>query len=231
MAQSTSPTLCPPTLTTPTPDGYTATAQRQQHQHTIALRASLLLRTYGHHLPALLDWISQQGTPVYCFTTGVVAASAILKQLGYQPGFITPAPEAWRFNLLAEGLGKLIYSDTLTPAQMTQRIQRNGVWVLPQKHLSIGLVAYQLYHWLAYKHGLEGYSELAQRLFQTQWENNAGELNPDAVAELDLESILALQHAVQREAEALQFVRDYQRYALVPNQQAEAFKQCGRAMA
>jgi hypothetical protein len=198
---------------------FTQQAQRQHQAHTITAQVQQVVQFYQCNPHAVLAYMAKQGTPVYVLRAGVVAASAIVQKLGFQPGYVVATPD-WRYIMLRNGLHGLQGDGLLPGATAASGL---GMVVLPEKMVSIGFVAYCLYHVLAHRQGMPGYEPEAIRLFQQNWEQTAGDL-PQDVGELPELSIKLLQSAIHRETEALMCIRELQTLVLAPMAQSVALK-------
>jgi hypothetical protein len=143
---------------------------------------------------------STYGTPVVVLNKWTQPIETLLKSLGLMPGFVSPqATEAFDAlrNILAIRYPALKSTTTL----------EKGIFIVPHSFNGWTFWAHQLYHWMAFNEGYEGYTHDAYRLYRTLYLANGGSLPPAALDGLPLETLKALKAAMQREREALQFMQ------------------------
>lgn len=203
------------------PDSFKKHATEAQIVASLTSRAKLLVKQCNTDAEQVLDWMQDQGLPVYCIENAVLAATAVLNTMGYQPGFIPPG-QGNTYWLLLQGIGV---------SKADNRLARdNGLMVLTPKLRKIGFVAHQLFHWLAFQQGIPGYDEKAQQLFRHYFDKDNLTTLPQAM-ELPVEEIVALRHAVRREIDALCFVRQLSQDVLSANQRHRQLQQQGEMLA
>jgi hypothetical protein len=149
------------------------------------------------------------GTPVVVLNKFTQPIETLLKSLGLMPGFVSPqATEAFEAlrNILA-----IRY-----PVLKSTVALEKGVFIVPHSFNGWTFWAHQLYHWMAFNEGYEGYTHDAYRLYRELYLANGGNLSPEVLEGLPLETLKALKANMQREREALQFMQHqcHQRGAL-----------------
>ena len=116
------------------------------------------------------------------------------------PGFVSPqatdAFEALR-NILA-----IRY-----PILKSSVAMEKGIFIVPYSFYGWTFWSHQLYHWMAFNEGYEGYTHDAYRLYRELYLANGSSLPPEALAGLPLDTLKALKANMQREREALQFMQ------------------------
>jgi hypothetical protein len=178
--------------------------------------------------PVLLTaFIEQHGTPVYVCST-LSLSNLCLRLLGFDPGFIPPSGDR-RYRLLCRFLS--IQSRFHLKRKQGEKANchaKHGVFVLTRPLFTIGFISHQLHHWLAARSGMQGYCDLSQRLYREFW-NKSGRLGPE-VLKMKPEEILALKAAINRDLEALQFLKEIANEVLIPAKQARRIS-AGKASA
>lgn len=169
--------------------------------------------------PALMAaFIERHQTPVYVFGRGLLQHFC-LWALGFEPGFIPPA-KGRRYQLLQQFL-KLQARFQPKPKQ-GDRINchfNHGVFVLTRPLFTVGFISHQLHHWLAFRSGMRGYCERSQQLYRKFWNENNGQIGPE-VYKMKAEDLLALKAAINRDMEALEFLKEIANEVLIPAKQA-----------
>jgi hypothetical protein len=140
----------------------------------------------------IFDYIKSQGTPVI----ELKKASTVLWFAGQEEGFIPPQK-----GLKAFVLGLLI--NIFAKDKITLGLQTQGMFVFKDTIISPYVLAYQLYHWMAYTKNLSGYDEKTLKQFK-----NIFALDQDIMArkKLSIEEIISLREAIAREVEAIDMV-------------------------
>lgn len=221
-AAQTQPKVYNYTTTPLAPDGFNRSAREDQLSRAITFQLKMLLRQVRCDNEKLLEWLEQKGVVVHCLEKGTtLAATAALTSLGYQPGFIPPS-ESNTFKFLVGTLGFM--------GQDVNRARQHGVMLLTPNLNKIGFTVHQVYHWMAYKAGLPGYSDKAQHLFRRYFDKDAMTTLPAAL-ELPIEQLVQLRHAVRREINALLFVREVSSEMLAPVQNRYNMIMAGKTLA
>lgn len=140
----------------------------------------------------IFDYIKSQGTPVI----KLHKASTMLWFVGQEEGFIPP--QKWLKALVLSVLIN-IFSKEKVPF----RCQTPGMFVFRDTTVSPYLLAYHIYHWMAFSKNLSGYDERTVKQFK-----NIFVFEQDIMArkQLSIEEILSLREAIAREVEAIDMV-------------------------
>lgn len=203
----------------PSEDTFKLVAETRKQVDAVADSARKAIRTFYTDPNLLAGFIERHGTPVYILRGGMTSQLA-LWALGFEPGFIPPV-SGRRY----EGLKKLLTAFGYTasgekPSGIHGRPHyRHGVFVLTPAVFTVGFMSHQLHHWLACRSGMAGYSEQSQRLYKKFWVENRGVLGPE-IYKMDAEGILALKAAINRDLEALRFLKSIASEVLIPAKQA-----------
>ena len=204
-------------------DTFRLVAETRRQATEIAESAKMAVCRFYREPKQLALFIERHGTPVYLLKNGLVA-NFCLWLLGFEPGFIPPAS-----NKPYRRLTRLLQSSWLASLLGRQSEKRhchfeNGVFVVPQKLFTVGYLSHQLHHWLACRSGMQGYSERAQELYKKFWNEQNGEIGSD-VLKMTMEDMVSLKAAINRDLEALQFLRQVASEILIPARQARRFIQ------
>jgi hypothetical protein len=204
-------------------DTFRLVAETHRKAQEIAESAKATVRQFYREPRQLAIFIERHQTPVYVLKNALLA-NFCLHILGFEPGFIPPSSSK-RFQRLI----KLLKSPLLRPLLGRHSDKHHcsfehGVFVLPPSLFTVGFLSHQLHHWLAFRSGMQGYSERAQTLYKKFWNEQNGELGPEVV-EMSEEDALALKAAINRDLEALQFLRQVASEILIPARQAKHFNQ------
>jgi hypothetical protein len=177
----------------------------------------------------LAEFIEGLQTPVYVLRLGVFSR-IVLWALGFEPGFIPPS-ESGRYKLLQGILRLQSRWPGIRPAAApdTPTAFRHGVFVLFPALFSMSFLSYQLHHWLACRSGLHGYDGRAQALYRKFWNDQHGHLLSADVETMSEEDILALKAAINRDLEALCFLRRMMQDVIIPATQGQRFSTEGNA--
>ncbi|MFN8614504.1 MAG: hypothetical protein U0003_01150 [Vampirovibrionales bacterium] len=204
-------------------DRFKATAQQVELSKQVAEQAKQFVQKHQSHIPALLKAIQVCNTPVVV-VTGVQAAAVHmgLMALGLSVGFIAPNTHSnyqQLQQLLTRHCGQQIGS---------QPQWQHGVFVLVPGLLHIHYLAHQIHHWMSYRAGLAGYGWDQQRAFHEFQNRYKGVLSP-AVEKRGLSYLKLLQQPLQREMDAIAFVKTFCEEVLAPEFEGERRKQTGSA--
>ena len=139
----------------------------------------------------LLDFVKEQGTPVYKMKN----ADKILAKIKEEEGFITPlnGRKALYLNFM---IGLLVEK------KLKFSFETREMFVLRDLDINIYFMLHQFHMWYGFKKNLPGYDMKAQELFK----DNLEEMSDDDVKEMSIEEILALKEAIARDSEAADFV-------------------------
>lgn len=209
-------------------DTFRLVAETRRQVNEVAESAREAIQASYTDPELLAGFIERHGTPVYVLPVGFLA-TFMLRALGFEPGFIPPGRDI-RFNRLKR---LLAFYDRLcsgmnrpdrnqTDGKLmdnSSRIDRHGVFVLTRPLFTVGFLTHQLHHWLAFRSGMAGYCERAQRLYKKFWVENQGQIGRE-VYKMSAEDILALKAAINRDMEALRFLKAMADEVLIPAKQA-----------
>jgi hypothetical protein len=161
----------------------------------------------------IFDYIKSQGTPVI----KLKKAQTLLWFAGQEEGFIPPQK-----NIKALILCLLI--NIFTNEKIESGFKTKGMFVFRDSTLSPYLLAYHLYHWMAYSKNLSGYDERTIRQFK-----NIFTLEHDIMARksLSIEEILSLKEAIAREIEAIDMVVQLAKEVAGAKKASDKFKKDG----
>ncbi len=139
----------------------------------------------------LLDFVSEHGTKVYRFSF----ANKVLNLVKEEDGFIAPfgGGKAFVLNFLVV---------LFVEKKLSFSFKTKPMFVLDDDELNIHFLLHQFHKWYAYKSGMAGFDEKAQKLFKM----NLSPANDTHMKNLSVESILALKEAIARDTAAADFV-------------------------
>jgi hypothetical protein len=140
----------------------------------------------------IFDYIKSQGTPVI----KLQKAPTILWFAGQEEGFIPPQKGL-------KALALIFLINIFSKEKIAIGLQTQGMFVFRDTVLSPYLLAYNLYHWMAYSKNLSGYDERTLKQFKNIF---AFEQDIMARKQLSIEEILSLREAIAREVEAIDMV-------------------------
>lgn len=196
-------------------DTFKLVAETRRQVSQVAESAREAIEAFYTEPHLLAEFIERHGTPVYALKCSIVA-NFILKTLGFEPGFILP-DSSCRFNWLKRIL--TFYDQIFTQEKIITRDFKNGLFVIPCPLFTVGFLSHQLHHWLAFRSGMNGYCERARRLYKKFWTENRGQIGSE-VYKMDVEDIIALKAAINRDLEALKFLKGIADEILIPARQA-----------
>ena len=139
----------------------------------------------------LLDFVKDQGTPVYQISN----AEKILKKIKEEEGFITPLSGFRAFYLN-------FWTGLLAQKKMKFSFKSEGMFVLSNKELKIYFILHQFYLWYGYKKGLPGYDENSRRLLK----KHIDAMSDSDVNSMSVADVIGLKEAIARDREAAEFV-------------------------
>lgn len=195
-------------------DTFKLVAETRRQVNQVADSAREAIQAFYTDPQLLAEFIERYGTPVYVLSG--IGTNFILKALGFEPGFILP-DSSRRFIWLKRIL--TVYDRIFTQGKAVDRDFENGLFVIPRPLFTVGFLSHQLHHWLAFRSGMEGYCERAQRLYKKFWVENQGQIGSE-VYKMDAEDIIALKAAINRDLEALKFLKGIADEVLIPARQA-----------
>lgn len=196
-------------------DTFRLVAETRKQANHIAESARDAVKSFYRDPQQLAAFIERHHTPVYVIERGLPVL--ILSLLGFEPGFIAPSDQKryhWLQTLL-NGQGAIHLGQARPGCHF-----EHGVFVLTRPLYTVGFLSHQLHHWLAFRSGMHGYSKRAQELYKRFWSKNNG-LIGDEIYDMSAEDILALKEAINRDMEALNFLKDIASEVLIPAKQAQ----------
>ena len=200
-------------------DTFRLVAETRKQLEIVSSQARLMVKAHCKTPEALAAIIEQHGTPVYRLKGGLLGGLALFL-LGFEPGFIPPTPGR-RYTLLLRWL---------TAMDPQHPDASHGLFVMPKKLFTVGFLTHQLHHWLACRSGLSGYNPRSQSLYKKFWTEGNGVIG-DEVYDMTVEDMVALKDAINRDLEALEFLRNIVAEVFQPNTQASRFRAAGNASA
>lgn len=190
-------------FSSPVPDSFTINAKSSAVGGTTSLFDALdaWLTQHDATVETLVAGITATyGTPVVVLNKFTKPIETLLKSLGLMPGFVSPqATEA--FEALRSVLA------VRYPVLKTAIAMEKGIFIVPYSFNGWTFWAHQLYHWMAFNQGMEGYTQDAYRLYRELYLANGGTLPPAVLEGLPLETLKALKANMQREREALEYMQ------------------------
>lgn len=156
----------------------------------------------------LFKYIKGAKTPIY----QVKNASKFLAKINEKEGLIFPKKgyKAFYLNLI---LNKKIKFET------------SEMFIVEKNEVNPYNFLYQFYAWYGYKMGLKGYELETQEYYKHVFEiYNSGKIN-----ELSFDEVLALKSAIQRDCEAIEFVKETVKQYSASKKNLEKIKQ-GKAI-
>lgn len=199
-------------------DTFRLVAETRRQVNEVSQTARDAIQNFYTDPQKLAGFIERYGTPVYVLKFGWLAM-LVLRALGFEPGFIPPCDS--RQGVWLKRLLTFCEADRPQPigSNVTTHPFPNGVFVLTRPLFSVGFMTHQLHHWLACRSGMAGYSEQARKLYKQFWEENRGRIGKE-VYQMNAEDILALKAAINRDMEALRFLKSMTDEVLLPARQA-----------
>lgn len=145
-----------------------------------------IVEKYINEPEKFFNFIKGAKTPIY----KIKLADKILSYIDEQEGFILPQKgfKALYLNLI---LNKKISFKT------------TEMFVLRNGELNTYAFIYQFYNWYCYKMKLSGYEDKTQKMFKNVFKI----CETDAIDDLNCEEIINLKSAIQRDIEAINFVK------------------------
>ncbi|WP_373531191.1 hypothetical protein [Vampirovibrio sp.] len=200
-------------------DTFKRVAETREQVNQVAASAREAIQAFYTDPQGLVELIERYETPVYVLRAGPFS-NVILKILGFEPGFILPEATP-RFTWLQRVLS---VQDRFFSGRKGRHPNgtvsfSNGVFVIPDALLTMGFLSHQLHHWLSFRSGMDGYCERARRLYKKFWAENQGQIGRE-VFKMDAADIMALKAAINRDLEALKFLKAIADEVLIPARQA-----------
>ena len=168
-----------------------------------------ILFKYKNNPKMILKFMETKGTKVIYSPI----LKLFLKILGYEEGFIPEHSglKAFILNFLAYFFGE---------KQISLSYTMKDTLITCTDKLTLYFVAYQFHHWLSYKHKLPGYDTETMNLFRSTF-NNAN-VN---MSVLSINQILSLKDAIDRDKQAVEFVRKFVREQVGAKQRLQSMLQ------
>ncbi|MCQ2957360.1 MAG: hypothetical protein MJ180_00495 [Candidatus Gastranaerophilales bacterium] len=187
----------------------TISANNDKKEAKVSEIAYNILFKYKNNPKMILKFMESKGTKVvYC-----PALAVVLKLLGYDEGFIPKHNgfKAFILNFLTSLLAdkKIVLSDCM-----------EDVLIICKSNLSLYFIAYQFHHWLSYKHKLPGYDSETMNLFRNTFNNEHTNMSV-----LSINQILSLKDAIDRDKQAVEFVRKFVREQVGAKQRLQSMLQ------
>lgn len=210
-------------------DSFKLVAETRKHLSELADFAKDAIKAHYNDPELLASFIESHQTQVYCLQ-GSLLSSFGLWVLGFEPGFIAPV-KGLRYRLLQHFLrfqAQFHWRMSFHQHQSHQKDKqgektdchfRHGVFVLTRPLFTVGFISHQLHHWLAFRSGMQGYSERSQKLYRKFWSKGNGTLGQE-VYKMKAIDMMDLKSAISRDLEALQFLKSIADEILIPAQQA-----------
>ncbi len=145
----------------------------------------------------LLDFIESKGTVI----VKSKYMDRVLRFFGEKEGFLTPISgiKAFLFILII---------NIFCPNRLEIGFKTPAMFALTDRPVNIYTLSHQFHLWLSYINNLPGFEEKTMKNFKNFWEEGP---NSQDISYLSIEEILSLQDIVDREKEALDFVREMAR--------------------
>jgi hypothetical protein len=169
---------------------------RQKSDETTDL-AKEILKKYINEPAKLFQFIESKGTKVII----VGNIDKILALLNEEEGFITPL-KGFKALFLS------IMINILSPGKIPISFRTPEMFVMRSLNLNIYSLAHQFHHWLAYKKKLPGYDYKTMNSFKNIWQLDS---NSAKIKTLSVNEILSLKNAIERDKEAIEFVKSFAR--------------------
>ena len=168
----------------------------EKRKKTTAL-AKIILKKYLNNPHLLIKFIATKGTKIVVVPNIDKAFHFAKEEEGFMPALT--GLRALKLSIIINLLGnKEIKIGFKTPEML----------IMKSNNPSIYLLAHQFHHWLAYKNHLPGYDQTTMNIFKNVWNTNPNKVN---FKKLSINEILSLKDAVERDKEAIDFVREFVR--------------------
>jgi len=156
--------------------------------------AKTIIKQYINNPDELLKFIESKNTKVI----KAKHMEKLLRLIGEYDSFILPL-KGLKALFLITGI------NLLSKTKMKPALNTPAMFVLEDKPVNIYLIAHQFHHWLAYIEKMPGYEERTVNNFKNIWNHDFGREDID---KLSVQEILALQDAIARDLEAINFVKE-----------------------
>ncbi len=173
----------------------TISANSNKKEQKVSEAAYNILQKYKNQPKMILKFMETKGTKIIL----APCLLPLLKLLGYEEGFIPKH----------QGIKALILNIAIIVTQqekMKLACEVPDLFLVCRKDLSLYFMAYQFHHWLSYKHKLPGYDYKTLYLFRSTFSNKNANMSV-----LSINQILSLKDAIDRDKQALDFVRKFVR--------------------
>lgn len=184
---------------------------------------------------ALKGFIESYGTPVYVLPDGFfgeIQAKMTIACLGFQYGYIpkpTGAKALKRYQKLLSWLEgtcsrnhKALQAPAFSVSSADNELQ--GIFLLCASQFNVPYLTHQLHHWMACRSGAEGYCDKAQALYKSFWQEHHGQVTPALLKKMGTAELLTLRQAINRDMEALEFLRAMVDEVFAPANQAKSLR-------
>jgi hypothetical protein len=156
-----------------------------------------ILKKYIKEPEKLFQFIESKGTNVVILAN----ADKILTFINEEEGFITPLKG---FKALFLSIMINIFSSRKIPLGF----KTPEMFIMRNMNLNIYSLAHQFHHWLAFKKKLPGYEQETMHIFKNIWQLDK---NQSEIHNLSINTILSLKDAIERDREAIDFVKSFAR--------------------
>ncbi len=192
--------------TNPILDSFKLVAETQQQIDDVTEKAKKVVKSRYKSPEELVLFIEEQKTPVYQMR-GFKALLLRIAMMGlaYDSGFITPpASNNKEACKRYKNLCKLV---VWLLGEKPACSFKKGLFLLPKPLYTVGFIAHQLHHWLAFLAGLPGYTAGEQEEYRQFMGPCKGVIGPE-LESMTEEQIEGLRNAIHREIEALKFIKN-----------------------
>lgn len=199
----------------PEADIFNLVSETRKQVTEVAASARDAIKSHYADPVQLAAFIEHHQTPVYLCSNSLLTAM-LLWVFGFELGFIPPSKDRryrWLFRCLQ------FFHQKKKQGEKVNCHARHGLFVLTRPLFTVGFLSHQLHHWLACRAGMQGYCEQSQRLYREFWHKYQGQLGPD-VHKMKPADMVALKEAINRDLEALQFLKSIAQEVLIPAKQA-----------
>lgn len=160
-------------------------------------KARSIIKSAVESPEVLLAFIESKGTVI----VKSKFMGKILRLFGEQEGFLTPM----------KGIKALLFTIIINIFSLNKLeigLKTPAMFALNDKPVNIYTLSHQFHLWLSYINKLPGFEEKTMKNFKNFWEEGP---NSQDVSYLSVEEILSLQDIIDREKEALDFVKEMAR--------------------
>ncbi|MBX2861452.1 MAG: hypothetical protein KTR14_09455 [Vampirovibrio sp.] len=204
--------------TNPLQDTFRLIAQTRRQVAHATEQATAAVRSFYKNPEDLATFIERHGTPVIYLPVHWIPLLS-LKLLGFELGYI-PVPTEPHLRHRFDTLCRLFDIEASKPNCTLS----HGVFIVTKPLFNIGFMAYQLHHWFACRNGMTGYESKDLKRYRHFWEKKQGIIGPEVMRMTEAE-VRSLKNAINRDLEALKFLRQITEEIFVPANQANALAQ------